>query len=107
MELTTNDTSDSDDDVDDPKKYLRPPTAPQHVRIGEEYQAALPTLGNAVEAPQQDENLHHHTNNEPGGSGQPTRAEAFLAGRVSFDEEEDGMGTGSRAYREMGVGNDE
>lgn len=108
MELTTNDASDSDEDVDDLKKYLKPPTAPQHVRIGDDFQAAVPTLGNVDDAPQQqhDENLHSR-NNEPHEQHLPTRAEAFHAGRVSFDEEEDGMGTGSRAYREMGVGNEE
>jgi len=122
MELTTNDTSDSEDEGGESKKYLRPPAAPQHPRLGDYYQAALPALGEVKEEgmaggneerpheQMQQENMCLQQQHSSEGStsssssgasstsfSSSSRAAALIAGRVEL--EEDGLGSGTRAYR--------
>lgn len=128
MELTTNDTSDSEgEEGGESKKYLRPPSAPQHVRIGDNFQADLPAMGEdedegqaggeeALQHEQQQEQQQGQENvgvqqqhssegstssSSSGASStsfsSSSRAAALIAARVDF--EEDGLGSGTMAYR--------
>jgi len=109
-ELTANDTSDSDtEEGGGGKKYLRPPAAPQHVRIGQEYQAALPAMeedtnegsdegeeSNAQrpEVAQLRDGAEGSTSS-PSSSVSSSRAASMIAGRMNFNE--DGLDSGTRA----------
>jgi hypothetical protein len=123
MDSTTNDTSDSEDERGESKKYLRPPAAPLHVRVGENFQAALPSLGEIEEEGMTvgDEGPLHERQEQQEGTdlrqqyssegstssstsgasstsfSSSSRAAALIAGRVDF--EEDGLGSGTQAYR--------
>ncbi|TFJ85018.1 hypothetical protein NSK_003442 [Nannochloropsis salina CCMP1776] len=114
-ELTANDTSDSDtEEGGEGKKYLRPPAAPQHVRIGQEYQAALPAMeedtnegsdegeeSNAQrpEAAQLRDGAEGSTSSPSSSVSSATnassRAASMIAGRMNFDQ--DGLDSGTRA----------
>ena len=108
---TSMEASDSDDDISDPQRYLRAPTHPRHVRIGEDFQAALPSMGQQQEERgggggggeegENQENQMIMSQEEDGGQRQTDththiRSQDFMAGRVDFDE--DGLGTGAKAY---------
>ncbi|KAM3576081.1 hypothetical protein VYU27_001957 [Nannochloropsis oceanica] len=123
VDSTTNDTSDSEGEGGESKKYLRPPAAPLHVRVGDSFQAALPPLGEIEEErmavedegplheqqeQQEGTDLHQQYSSEGSTSSSTSgtsstsfssssRAAALIAGRVDF--EEDGLGSGTQAYR--------
>ena len=109
-ELTANDTSDSDtEEGGEGKKYLRPPAAPQHVRIGQEYQAALPAMEEDTnegsdEGEESNAQRPEAVQLRDGAEGSPpspsssvssSRAASMIAGRMNFNE--DGLDSGTRA----------